>query len=242
MGIGDMLLGKIRSLVLPVPVRARHCEYSVICSADDALYPPTGRLLDIALESARQARGIDFPEVSSRMRTPPRYPEVWPGEHYKLLAGLVTVLRPACAVEVGTSTGLSALALKKFLPARARLATFDVLEWRRFGDTCLREEDFADGRLVQYVSDLSDAAEAERHAQLLASADLLFIDGPKDGNMERKLLKNFGKVGLKEGAVLVFDDIRLWNMLAIWRELPLPKLDLTSFGHWSGTGLAEWRK
>lgn len=242
MGIKDLLLGKIRSLVLPVPVRARHCEYSVICSADDALCPPTGRLLDIALESARLARGVAVSDVSSRMRTSPLYPEVWPGEHYKLLAGLVMALKPACVVEIGTSTGLSALALKKFLPPRARLATFDILEWRRFGDTCLREEDFADGRLVQHVSDLSVAAEAERHAELLRSADLVFIDGPKDGVMERRLLKNFGDVGLKDGALLVFDDIRLWNMLGIWRELPLPKLDMTSFGHWSGTGLAEWKK
>lgn len=40
--------------------------------------------------------------------------------------------------------------------------------------------------------------------------------------------------------ILVFDDIRAWNMLAIWREIRMPKLDLTSFGHWSGTGLVDW--
>jgi hypothetical protein len=26
-------------------------------------------------------------------------------------------------------------------------------------------------------------------------------------------------------------------MLSVWADLPLPKQDLTSFGHWSGTGI-----
>jgi hypothetical protein len=37
----------------------------------------------------------------------------------------------------------------------------------------------------------------------------------------------------------MFDDTRLWSMLRFWRQLPYPKMDLTSFGHWSGTGLVE---
>ncbi len=38
----------------------------------------------------------------------------------------------------------------------------------------------------------------------------------------------------------MFDDIRVWNMLEIWRGIRRPKLDLTSFGHWSGTGLVDY--
>jgi hypothetical protein len=38
----------------------------------------------------------------------------------------------------------------------------------------------------------------------------------------------------------MFDDIRFWNMLRIWRNVAAPKLDITSFGHWSGTGLVDW--
>jgi hypothetical protein len=37
----------------------------------------------------------------------------------------------------------------------------------------------------------------------------------------------------------MFDDTRLPSMLKFWRELDYPKLDFTSFGHWSGTGLVE---
>jgi hypothetical protein len=38
----------------------------------------------------------------------------------------------------------------------------------------------------------------------------------------------------------MFDGIRVLNMIGIWRRLARPKMDLTSFGHWSGTGLADW--
>jgi hypothetical protein len=39
--------------------------------------------------------------------------------------------------------------------------------------------------------------------------------------------------------ILVLDDTRLLNMIDVWRLIRSPKLDLTSFGHWSGTGLVD---
>jgi hypothetical protein len=42
------------------------------------------------------------------------------------------------------------------------------------------------------------------------------------------------------GPILVLDDIRLWTMLEIWRSVSWPKLDVTSFGHWSGTGMVDY--
>jgi hypothetical protein len=39
--------------------------------------------------------------------------------------------------------------------------------------------------------------------------------------------------------LLVLDDIRLLPMVTLWEDLRLRKLDLTSFGHWSGTGIAQ---
>ena len=76
-------------------------------------------------------------------------------------------------------------------------------------------------------------------AQRFAEADLIFLDGPKDGYFEARFLANLLSMKLQPHALLVLDDIRLWNMLRIWRDLPPPKLDMTSFGHWSGTGFVE---
>lgn len=223
-----------------MPVVARHVERSVISSLDDDAAGPSNRLIDVALASVAAARRVSMAHVAARMSAPPFYPEVWPGEHYKLLAGLVQTLRPALVIEIGTSTGLSALAVQGVLSAGARLVTFDIVPWREFPDTALRVEDFASGTLTQEIGDLSDPAVLARHADLLRAADLLFVDGPKDGVFERVFLDRMEDVGLPRGPLMVLDDIRVWNMLGIWRAVRRPKLDLTSFGHWSGTGLIDF--
>ncbi len=226
----------------PLPVHARHVEYSAIASADDEPAKPTDRLIDLALRAADRARGISMSHVTERMPDPPYYPEVWPGEHYKLLAGLMEECRPASVVEIGTSTGLSALAIHRALPSGGRLHTFDIIPWREFSDTALRKEDFADGTMVQVIGDVADPATMRLHAELFRSAEIIFIDGPKDGVFERVVMRRLAEVGLPRNPLLVFDDIRVWNMLAIWREIDMPKLDVTSFGHWSGTGFVEWNR
>jgi hypothetical protein len=66
---------------------------------------------------------------------------------------------------------------------------------------------------------------------------LILIDGPKDGVFEPAFLSKLLPV-LRAGQVLVLDDIRKLQMLQTWRDISLPKLDVTSLGHWSGTGLA----
>jgi predicted O-methyltransferase YrrM len=174
------------------------------------------------------------------MKYPPYYPDVWPGEHYKLLAGLVQELEPRVVVEIGTYTGLSALTILAHLRPESRLVTFDITPWQSFGDTVLSEADFQDGRLEQVIADLGERAAFDRHADLLRAAKLIFVDGPKDGVFERRFLEHLRALSPQSQPVLVFDDTRLWNMLRIWREISRPKLDVTSFGHWSGTGLVHW--
>jgi predicted O-methyltransferase YrrM len=233
-----------RSLIrrlLPVPVHVRHAEYSMIFSADDEKAQPAGELMSIALEAVNHARSVSLADIITRMKTPPYYPEVWPGEHYKLLAGLVLTVRPATIIEIGSATGLSALAMKKYLPQKGKVVTFDIVQWKMFAETCLVDADFEDGRLIQKTEDLSDPAVVLRHRELLGDADMIFIDAAKDGIMEQRFLDNFRLIAFKKNPLLIFDDIRVWNMLRIWREIPMPKLDLTSFGHWSGTGIVQWQ-
>jgi predicted O-methyltransferase YrrM len=223
-----------------LPVRGRHVEYSAIVSLDDDGARPSDRLLDLALRAASRARAVSMAGVVARMKQPPYYPDVWPGEHYKLLAALVLESRPATVIEIGTATGLSALAMLPHLPPGGRLRTFDIRAWHTFADTCLRTEDFADGSLAQIIGDVSDPAVFASHLELFRAADLIFVDGPKDGRFERILIERLSDAGLSRHPVVVLDDIRVWNMLAIWQEIRMPKLDLTSFGHWSGTGLVDW--
>lgn len=178
--------------------------------------------------------------VTARMAGPPFYPEVWPGEHYKLLAALVMEIAPRTVIEIGTFKGTSALAMLQTLSPDSTLYTFDLVPWNQFPDSCLRNEDFGDGRLKQVIGDLGKPDFIKQHREIFRNAELIFMDGPKDGVFEQKLLDYLYELPPAKSRLLVLDDIRVWNMLATWRQIRKPKLDLTSFGHWSGTGLVLW--
>lgn len=218
---------------------ARQAERSMIFSADDEARP-SARLLDVALAAAEAARHIPLTGLGARLDSEPRWPEVWPGEHYRLLAGLVRVMNPKVAIEIGTATGMSALALAAEMEGDGRVATFDIVPWRDYPGTVLREEDFTNGRLVQHVDDISRPDGLTRHRELVKQAELIFIDAAKDGEQEQRFIDAFDSLAFDHPPIVVFDDIRQWKMLGIWRKVKRPKLDLTSFGHWSGTGLVDW--
>ncbi|MCL4788061.1 MAG: methyltransferase [Verrucomicrobia bacterium] len=240
MNLTDRLKRKALHWSLPLPFRCRHIEYSALASADDDPGRPSERLFDVALGAVAAARRLDLSWISKRMVSPPYYPDVWPGEHYKLLAALVQTLQPRRVVEIGTFQGLGALALKHALPPHGELITLDIIPWPEIKDSALRPSDFEDGRLRQVIGDLSVPTFFSSFANTLAGTDLLFVDAPKDGRFERTLLQHLATIQLPRQALVAFDDIRQWNMLAIWREIARPKLDLTSFGHWTGTGLIDW--
>ena len=225
---------------LPLPFSCRHIEHSIIAATDDDPGRPSERLLDIAIQAIDQARNIDLSWLCSRMSAPPYYPEIWPGEHYKLLAALVMVHRPKRIVEIGTFQGLSALAMKSSAAPGSEVITVDITPWSEIPGSAFCLRDFEGGGLRQVVGDLSDARFFSMFADIISGCDLLFVDGPKNAIFEATLLRHLDSVELPAEALVLFDDIRLWNMLRIWRGIQRPKLDLTSFGHWSGTGIVHW--
>lgn len=229
---------------------------------------PSERLLDTALAAVETARSLKLEELGARVRraghasssrqvdrsthwliarlrgkalhAPYPHPSAWPGQHYKLLAALVAVLRPTTVIELGTATGMSTLAMKAALPAAGKIFTFDVVGWQEYPGALLCEQDFADGSIEQRVDDLSAPAGWRAHADLLKRAEFILVDTLHDGHQERNFLRGFEEVGLAASPIVMFDDIRLWRMQQFWQEIRRPKLDLTSFGHWSGTGLVDF--
>ena len=227
-------------LMPPAPFVSRDSIATRLFSLDDEPNKPSTRLLKLTSEAILCAATIDLSDLMQRPNMP-AFLTVWPGEHYTLLAALTQLLRPTVVIEIGTFTGWATLVLRKYLPEGGRIATFDIVPWKELAHTCLQTSDFADGRLVQHVDDLADPAVASRHRTLLASAELIFIDGPHDGPTEYRMLTQLASIPFTTPPLLVFDDIKLPTLLKFWRDLPYAKLDATSFGHWSGTGLAEWQ-
>jgi predicted O-methyltransferase YrrM len=222
------------------PFAARDEIVTLLFSQDDETFRPSARLIEMAGQLIARASVVSLEAIATERPSIPPYYRTWPGEHYKLLAALMQVLQPKTVVEIGTYQGLSALTMLDFLPADSRLVTFDIIPWSQIPGTFLKQEDFDGGRLRQFTDDLAQEGAADRHRELLESADFLFIDGPHDGETERRMLANLQTLRFRNSPVLLFDDIHLVPMLKFWRDLPLPKMNFTSFGHWSGTGLAEW--
>lgn len=240
MSIIERFKAKALRWAKPLPFQGRHTEYSAITSVDDQPGSPNQRLLDASMAGIRAAQEIDLHHISARMSAAPYYPDVWPGEHYRLLAGFVKTLNPRKVIEIGTFQGLSALALLSQLRPDGTVTTVDIVPWRNIESTVLTDADFADGRLKQVIGDLSDRSFFDRFAPELEQCGLLFVDAPKDVIFEDTLLRFLTSATLPRECVVIMDDIRQWNMLRIWRDISRPKLDLTSFGHWTGTGVIAW--
>jgi len=228
--------GKVRNYLHN---HVRHFMPSYILSMDDDLHPANQMLIDISLQAIRCAQHeIDLEDISQKFpfEAVGKFINVWPGEHYKLLAALVKELKPQLLVEIGTATGASSLVMKKYLPQNGKIITYDIIPWNEYPNSGFADGDF-DQQLEQRVIDITiDASQAE----IIRKADLIFVDAAKDGVMESVFIDLFDNISFDKNPIVIFDDIRFEIMTTIWREIKHPKLDISSFGHWSGTGLVDW--
>jgi predicted O-methyltransferase YrrM len=237
---------RIQGLVNRVLAKVTHIE-----EAQPSLIAPVTRvtgssdrddmesfLLTTGLRAASLAPDADLSVLIQRCNNAVQrgWANEWPGEHYRLLPPIAKELRAELAIEVGTHTGMGSVAL---LGGAERVVTYDIASWRTIPNSVLREEDFSSGRVEQRLGNLADEPFFEQELETLRRAQLIFIDGPKDRCFEPTFTRRLIGALRGSGIVLMYDDIRVLNMLGFWDRLQLPKLDLTSLGHWSGTGLAR---
>lgn len=173
------------------------------------------------------------------------FANAFPGDHYRLLSGLLSVLDDSSTltniVDIGTHYGTGTRVMLDYAP-KAKVTTFDVTAWDKFPTTYLTESDFAckGGRLTQHLEDLQHEDVFNRHKQLLNDADFIMCDGPKDGVFERSFLTKLSSISFAHKPRFLFlDDIRFSSEMLLWRQIQSPKADLTSFGHFSGSGLVN---
>ena len=171
------------------------------------------------------------------------FANAFPGDHYRILAGLIFNLDrsngPLTLVDIGTHYGTSARVMLDFSPDEDKVVTFDITPWQKYETTYLTEKDF-EGRLTQHLEDLKDTAVFSKYKKLLANADFIMCDGPKDGIFGRTVYSLLSTLNYPvKPRWLFLDDIRFHSEMASWRAIDSPKVDLTSFGHFSGTGLVN---
>ena len=168
------------------------------------------------------------------------FANAFPGDHYRLLAGLMTSLRPKLVVDIGTHYGTGTRVMHDF--SKARIETFDLLAWNQFDTTFLNAGDMRSngGRINQHLVDLSNDEVFKKYSAMLDQADFIMCDAPKDGKFEEKFFWLLSTLKMKpKTRWMLLDDIRFTSELVSWRRIQNPKIDLTSFGHFSGTGLVD---
>ncbi|QWD76421.1 hypothetical protein ICV32_01745 [Polynucleobacter sp. MWH-UH24A] len=226
----------------------RHIEFSLIHSIENSICP-SEYLVDIVSKASKIAIDCQLPlvekrfhegyksvEISSLIETN-FSPSTWPGEHYRLLAAIVRALDAKNVVEIGTFWGMGTLSLCE--GGATSIITYDIKDWHSFPTTLLRDSDFEGGTIKQFIGDLQEESFFQSQKKNIENCDLIFMDAAKDSIMEKKFLSQFSRCTFKPGAILIIDDIKLWNMLQIWQDIKLPKIDISGLGHYTGTGLVE---
>jgi len=211
-----------------------------LLSMDDETHSPTQNLIDLSLLVAHKASKLDLQQVARCFPdSMARLINVWPGEHYKLLAGLIDTLKPETVIEIGTTDGASTLSMKSQLSVTGKITTYDPAPWNEYPGTGLSNADF-DRQLQQKITDLTDPAQANAERALIEQADIIYVDSQNDVQMANELCQLFDSLSFDKTPIIIFNEIRTLPMLKTWRNIQHAKLDMTSFGHWTGTGLVEW--
>ena len=218
----------------------RHYEPTVVMSIDDDIGAIKGaNLLPLCTKIINSSINTKLKELKDSEDN--LIYNIFPGEHYKLLAGVVKTLDPKTIIEIGTYKGMSSRAMLDAGREDIKVHTFDVVEWHKF-DSHLTIKDFETGRLIQHICDLSQNSIFEKYIDVFNNAELIFVDGPKDGKFEYELLKNIMQNQILEPQkqrLLILDDIKFLNMVKLWRYIESPKIDISSLAHWSGTGVVD---
>lgn len=236
----NLFLKKCTYFFLPYPLQNKVGQYSMINAYfTQKSTNPSKYLYDLAIKAILKINDYTFEEIVKRNPGEAHPMLVSVGEHYKILASFVDILKPKSIIEVGTYTGMSSLAMKKYMPKDCVLTTFDIVNSFKYKECVFTEADFADKRLLQELADISNKNEFLKHKDLFENADIIFLDAAKDKVQERKFFENFATCNFKNRPIIILDDIQVWNMIKIWESIPYPKFDITSFGHYSGTGLVD---
>jgi predicted O-methyltransferase YrrM len=220
-------------------LNSRHAEVSAIFAPILGEGKPNHRLLKLFSDLIIESEKVNMDFFKKRLNVPD-YVYEFPGEHYRVLQAIVKLIDAKVIVEIGTFTGLSSVSFFQSLDKSRSLYTFDIVPFDQFNDTVFLKSDFVDYNFCQIIDDISDYNLMKKHQNIFCNADLIFCDAPKDGKFEKKVLQNLQKIGIKDGTIIFFDDIKQWNMLKIWSEVKMPKIDITPIGHFTGSGIIEW--
>lgn len=155
-------------------------------------------------------------------------------EPYRLLFFLAQQFNNSLFIDLGTSNGASALALSN--NKSNQVMSFDIFE--RSETSYLQNKEFERMPRIENI-DFIISENFIKYMDLFLTSPLIYVDIAHDGVWEKILIDKLIKFKYK--GLVIFDDIYEFDeMLKLWNSIELKKIDLTKYGHWSGTGLIDF--
>jgi hypothetical protein len=153
-------------------------------------------------------------------------------EHYRLLAWLSLQLQKHEVVyDIGTYLGFSALALS--YNRTCKVKTYDLV-------SCIPKNQISPEYRSNIEFHIENILETKDFLTIL-DAPIIVLDTNHDGVFEKKFYNALYENEYR--GLLVCDDIHLNpQMEEFWNSILLDKIDVTSVGHWSGTGIVMFDK
>ena len=141
-------------------------------------------------------------------------------EHYRLLAWFSHQFNNNTIVDIGSFKGFSAAALSN--NPLNKIYSFDIC------DSVVLNP------IPENVKFIIDSF--QNHMELVRNSPIIFYDTVHDGIHETEFMNWLSYINYT--GIVIFDDIYLNNeMIQFWNNIKYKKLDVTSIGHWSGTGI-----
>lgn len=146
-------------------------------------------------------------------------------EHYRLLSNFSWQCAPGTVlVDVGTSCGFSALALSH--NPHVKVITYNIEDGIGKQSCSMYDKKNIEPRIKNCIDDMEE----------LLQAPFILLDTAHEGPFEHEFIIALMTAGYK--GIVMCDDIYLNHaMKAFWDWVPLKKVDVTQYGHWSGTGI-----
>lgn len=145
-------------------------------------------------------------------------------EHYRLLVYISHLFDHEVIIDAGTCQGHSCLSLAQ--NSNNKIITYDIMQ-----NPLLCDLDSMPN-VERKILDINYEKE-----EIIKSAKIILLDiDPHDGIQEEIFYKRLKKIDYR--GFLIIDDFKLNPpMIDFWNSVTHDKYDLSSIGHWSGTGV-----
>jgi hypothetical protein len=173
-------------------------------------------------------RDIDYSKYIEMVKKIPNYQgfffEEAGKEHYRLLSYISSLYDDSILIDIGTYQGFSALALG--YNQSNKVLSYDIIGNESVN--ILKDHDICDNIKFKIENILNNF-------NIVHSSPFIILDTAHDGDFENIFINKLTEE--KWSGILLIDDILEYPALfKIWNSTKLEKYELTSKGHWSGTG------